>query len=195
MQIITPHVLDAVNIMSYELQCLGRWTEVTNGHHKELAKQALNCMITYIWATEISHTGIKIDFTKFPKIALFRSFTKTGLCDMIEDNLDTILELNKTSKTTFIKKITSSVGKGSIDSFINYLQVEPDCLEVQIYQAATKVATWIELHEIRNRIDKKDFRLKRKQVKKSLRNFSVLPCYRKIMQHRYVFVGQSTQQM
>lgn len=183
--IVTPHVSDAINIMSYELQCLSRWSEVTNGHHKELAKQALNCMITYIWATEISHHGIKVDFTKFPKIALFRSFTKTGLCDMIEENLDTILKLNKTSKTTFIEKITSNTGKESIDFFIRYLQVDPNCLEVQIYQAATKIATWIELHEIRNLIDKKDFRTKRKQLQKALHNFSVLPCYRKIMHPRY----------
>lgn len=183
--IITPDVLDAVNIMSYELQCLGRWSEVTNGHHKELSKQGLNCMIAYIWATEIAHSGIKIDFSKFPKIALFRSFTKTALCDVIEDNLDIILMLNHTPKSKFIETITSNAGKNHIDDFIHFLQVEPDCLEVQIYQAATKIATWIELHEIRNLIDKKDFRIKRKQIKKSLRSFSELPCYRKINHRPY----------
>ena len=187
MKIVTPEVVDRVHITLYELQCLNRWSEVTKGHHKELAKQALNCMIAYIWATEISHSGIKVDFTKFPKIALFRCFTKTVICDMIEENLDTILELNNTPKSEFIEKITSNAEENSIADFFEFLQVEPNCLEVQIYQAATKIATWIELHEIRYRIGK-DFSSKRKQIKNCLHSFSKLPCYKKIMKTRYKII-------
>ena len=107
--IISLKDLLAVNNMLFELLCLRRWSEVTvtNGKFTEQSKQALNNMIVYFWAKELEHTGVVIDYTKFPKIALFRGFTKTLQCDVSEQNLEIIFKLGNVSKASFTEMIWS----------------------------------------------------------------------------------------
>lgn len=186
-QLITASDLEAVNTMLYELLCLRRWSEVTvsNGNFTESAKQGLNCMIAYVWAAEIAHSGIKVDFTRFPKIALFRSFTKTVQCDVSESNLDTIFHLGNVSKTSFTEMIWDSVSKCTSLEFYKHLQVSPNCLEAQIYRAATKVATLLELKELRNLIDERDYLAKVALQEESISHFADLPCFNIIMSETY----------
>lgn len=186
-QLVTIDDLLAVNNMLYELLCLRRWSEVTvtNGKFTEVAKQGLNCMITYFWATEIIHTGVEVDFTKFPKLALFRGFTKTMQCDVSESNLDIIFHLGNVSKSSFTEMIWSEVEQNTSKEFFQHLQVEPDCLEARIYRAATKVSTLLELKEIRGLIDEKDYFTKEQQLIAVLDEFSDLPCFDIIMSEAY----------
>lgn len=186
-QIITGKDLAAVNTMLFELLCLRRWSEVTvtSGKYTELSKQSLNCMIAYIWATEIAHSGITVDFTQFPKIALFRSFTKTVQCDVNETNLDIIFHLGNVSKCNFNQMIWDSVENCTSKSFFHHLQVNPDSLESQIYRAATKVSTLLELKEIRNLISEKDYLAKLAMQEETINHFSGLPCFDIIMSETY----------
>lgn len=186
-QIITTKDLHAVNNMLFELLCLRRWSEVTvtNGKFTEVSKQALNCMITYFWATEISHTGVEVDFTKFPKLALFRGFTKTMQCDVSESNLDIIFHLGNVSKASFNEMIWAAVEKSTSKNFFQHLQVAPDCLETRIYRAATKVSTLLELKEIRGLIAEVDYLVKEEQLMSVINKFSDLPCFDIIMSDAY----------
>lgn len=186
-QIITIDDLMSVNNMLFELLCLRRWSEVTvtNGKFTEVAKQGLNCMVTYFWATEISRTGVSIDFTKFPKLALFRGFTKTMQCDVSESNLDIIFSLGNISKTSFNEMIWESISKSTSEPFYHHLQIEPDCLEARIYRAATKVSTLLELKEIRGLIAEKDYLLKESQQNAVIQEFADLPCFEQIMSEPY----------
>lgn len=186
-QIITTKDLAAVNNMLFELLCLRRWSEVTvtNGKFTESSKQALNCMITYFWATEIAHTGTKVDFTMFPKLALFRGFTKTMQCDVSESNLDIIFHLGNVSKKSFNEMIWAAVEKSTSKSFFQHLQVPTDCLEARIYRAATKVSTLLELKEIHGLIAEKDFLTKEGQLQEVINEFSDLPCFDIIMSDAY----------
>ena len=186
-QIVTPKDLYAVNSMLFELLCLRRWSEVTvtNGKFTEVSKQALNCMISYFWATEIAHTGAYVDFTKFPKLALFRGFTKTMQCDVSECNLDIIFQLGSIRKKDFSEMIWDEVSRNTSKTFFQHLQVETDCLEARIYRAATKVSTLLELHEIRNLIAEKDYKLKCSQLKAILSEYADLPCFDTIMSAEY----------
>lgn len=186
-KIITLKDLRAVNNMLFELLCLRRWSEVTvtNGKFTEVSKQALNCMITYFWATEIAQEGIEVDFTKFPKLALFRGFTKTMQCDVSEANLETIFHLGNVSKSSFNEMIWAAVERSTSKNFFKHLQVEPNCLEARIYRAATKVSTLLELKEIRGLIDEKDYLLKESQLMAVIDGFSDLPCYEQIMSDPY----------
>lgn len=185
--IVSPQDLEAVNHMLDELICLHRWSEVTvtSGSFTEQSKQGLNCMIAYIWAQEMKHAGFSVDFTKFPKIALFRGFTKTQQCDVSETNLDTIFRLGNVSKANFAEMIWGVIEENCSPEFFNHLQVDPDCLEAQIYRAATKVATLLELKEIRGLIAPKDYSLKVTQQLDVIRKFSNLPCYDIIMSDAY----------
>lgn len=186
-QIVTIKDLKAINNMLFELLCLRRWSEVTvtNGKFTEVSKQALNCMISFFWATEIAHTGVKVDFTQFPKLAIFRGFTKTLQCDVSEANLDIIFHLGNVSKANFNEMIWDSVAKSTSKSFFEHLQVDSNCLEARIYRAATKVSTLLELKEIRGLIAEKDYLLKEKQLLAVLSEFSNLPCYERIMSTPY----------
>lgn len=185
--IITTQDLKAVNQMLYELQCLPRWSEVlvTNGRFSEQAKQGLNCMITYIWAKEIEHAGFPVDFTKFPKIALYRGFTKTQQCDVGEQNLEIIFTLGNVSKKNFAEMISYAVQKETSKTFFQHLQFDCDSLETRIFKAATKVSTLLELKEIGRLIDEKDYQLKEIQLKEALNQFSDLPCFDIIMSASY----------
>lgn len=185
--IVTEKDLKAVNNMLYKLLCLRRWSEVavTSGNFTEQAKQALNCMIAYVWATEIAHSGVNVDFAKFPKIALFRGFTKDKQCDISEQNLETIFKLGNVSKSNFNEMISYAVEKETSKAFFQHIQVNPECLESRIYRAATKVSTLLELKEIRRLIDEKDYELKKTQLKALLNEFSDLPCFDIIMSDSY----------
>jgi len=96
-KLIQPNDLKVVNTMLYELTCLRRWSEVTveAGKYTELGKQALNCFISFILGIEAQNMGQVVDFTKFPKIAIVRGFTKTYQCDVPEQNLEEIITLGK----------------------------------------------------------------------------------------------------
>lgn len=177
----------AVNDMLFELLCLRRWSEVTvtNGKFTEQSKQALNCMITYFWANELEHAGHTIDYTKFPKLALFRGFTKTLQCDVSEQNLEIIFKLGNVSKSNFTEMIWSEIEKKCSPEFYQHLQVDSNCLEARIYRAATKVSTMLELKEIRGLIAEKDYLLKEKQLQEVLKEFYDLPCFEQIMSAPY----------
>ena len=186
-QIFDNNDLQSVNNMLYELLCLRRWSEVTvtNGKFTEVAKQGLNCMLTYIWATEIANTGVIVDFTKFPKLALFRGFTKTIQCDVSESNLEKIFRLGNVSKSSFTEMIWSAIQKKTTKNFFQHLKVDPNCLEARIYQAATKVSTLLELKELRGLIAEKDYLSKEIQQKAVILEFSDLPCFDTIMSESY----------
>lgn len=185
--IIAPKDLDAINNMLYELLCLHRWSEVTvtSGSFTEQSKQGLNCMISYIWAQEAKHAGFCVDFTIFPKIALFRGFTKTQQCDVSETNLDTIFKLGNVSKANFSEMIWGVIENNCSPEFFKHLQVDPSCLEAQIYKAATKVATLLEIREIRGLIAKTDYSLKEAQQLEVVNSFANLPCFDIIMSDSY----------
>lgn len=179
--------LKAVNNMLFELLCLRRWSEVTvtNGKFTEQSKQALNCMITYFWAQEMKHAGFPVDFTKFPKLALFRGFTKTMQCDVSESSLEIIFKIGNVSKASFTEMIWADVERNTSKAFFQHIQVDPNCLEARIYRAATKVSTLLELKEIRGLIADKDYHAKKRQLDAVLNEFSDLPCYEQIMSDSY----------
>lgn len=185
--IVTYKDLLAINTMLYELLCLHRWSEVTEnkGSYTEQSKQALNCLIAYIWAKAIEHAGYPVDFTKFPKLILFRGFTKTQQCDISENNLNKIFAHGNVSYASFREMIWGEIEKSCSPAFYQHLQVDSNCLEAFIYKAATKVATLLELKEIRRFIDEKDFLLKQEQLHEDLKEFSGLPCYDQIMSESY----------
>lgn len=176
-RVVSVKDLVAVNTMLYELTCLRRWSEVTveGGKYTELSKQALNCIITYFWANEAKAKGEIVDFTKFPKLAIRRGFVKDFQCDVPEANLEIIFHLGNVSKKDFNEVIWQQVSKVTTPAFLGFLSVDHDCLEARIYRAATKIATLIELNEIKAGISQKDFNLKKAQIQDALVEFSDLP--------------------
>lgn len=184
---ITLGDLQAVTWMHLGILCLPRWSEFlyTPGKYTELGKQALNCAIAFFWATEISHSGVEVDFTQFPKLALSRGFTKTIQCDIPEANLSCILKQAGISEDCFRIAVIEKVENHISHDFSTYLHVNPESLESRIYRAATKVATLLELRGIRKLVDERDYDVKEAQVLEALAGYSTLPCYEQIMSAQY----------
>ena len=69
--------LEAINEVFKRLNNLRRWTEfITEGKYDEISKQSLNCIISFVLATEAENEGQVIVWERFPKIALYRAFQK-----------------------------------------------------------------------------------------------------------------------
>lgn len=185
---IGPMDLRSVNTMLYELTCLHRWSDVlvVPGKYTEIAKQAFNCMIAFIWSQEAIHEGHSIDFTIFPKVAISRGFVKSFQCDIPETNFDRIFHLGNVSKETFEEMIDSQISKITTESFRQHLIFDSNSLESRIYKGATKLATLLELQEIKNAISLKDYRKKQQQLLDIVSSYSDLPGFKKMISPNYM---------
>ncbi len=196
MDIIQSQDLLSLNNTLFELNCLRRWSEVVEKRKfAELPKQALNSMVSYVWAIEAVHEGYDIDFTLFPKIAISRSFTKSIQCDIPEHNLAEIFRLGKVSKVTFDEMILEELSKVVSESLFEHLKFDSNSLESKIFRAATKLSTLLELEEIRNSIPSKEYHKKKKHLQTDLSSFSTLPGYTKILLEPYLDIFRDYSQL
>lgn len=138
------------------LNNLRRWTSlITEDKYNELAKQALNCIVCFILAIEYEfENGVCLDWTKFPKIALFRAYQKVFVnYDIPEKTLHAIGELGNITKETYIEVTKNKISKKVSPKFSEFLVSACGTREELIYKAATKLATFVELQDIRQKIN------------------------------------------
>ena len=195
--IVNAKDLSSINKTLFELACLQRWSEiiVDPGKYSELAKQALNSMITYVWSVEALNEGESIDFTVYPKIIISRALTKCIQCDIPEINLDRIFQLGKVSREDFNKMIFDEYSKQLSENFFNQIKFDDNSIEARIFKASTKLATILELREIKNTISNKDFKKKEKQLMAELKVFSNLQGYEKVNSESYLEVFEDFSQL
>ena len=187
-----------VNNTLFELTCLRRWSEINvdAGKYTELAKQAFNCFIAFIWSVEAIALGYRIDFTLDPKIAISRAFRKSVQCDIPEYNLEKIFNLGKISKASFDEMIQKELFDLTSKDFFKHLTTfDLDSLEVQIYKGATKLATLLELEEIRNGISTKEYQKKNRILKEDVKSFSNLPGHEKMISEQYLDIFRDYSQL
>lgn len=149
MKQITYKQLKATNDVFTRLNNLRRWTEfTTQSKYNELAKQALNCIIAYMLANCAEHQGKSICYDNFPRIALGRAYAKVYVYfDTPEHKIDEICKLSGISKKKFDIEATKIIAEKTDIEFAEFLSKGIGEYEVQIYKAATKIATYIELLE------------------------------------------------
>lgn len=149
-------IYEALNKLNQGNNNLRRWTSfITKGSHDEISKQALNSAICYMLAVEVQKAGLKVNFNLFPKIAIYRSFQKVYVnYDIPEHILEEIcylgkIDFNENFKTATLNTIRDVAG----EEFAEFLKQGCDTLEERIYKAATKIATLLELKEIKNNVN------------------------------------------
>jgi len=149
MKQITFQHLKATNDVFTRLNNLRRWTDfTTQGKYNELAKQALNCTIAFMLANCAENAGKSIRYEDFPRIALGRAFAKVYVYfDTPEHKINEICELSGISKEEFDVVATDIIAEKTDAEFADFLAKGIGEYEVQIYKAATKIATYIELLE------------------------------------------------
>lgn len=139
----------ATNDVCTKLNNLRRWTDFTTQQkYNELAKQAFNCIVAFMLAHHAESKGKTICYEKFPRIAIGRAFAKVYVYfDTPEHKINEICNLNGISKDEFDIVATKIISEKTDKEFAQFLSEERGEYEVQIYKAATKIATYIELFE------------------------------------------------
>ena len=156
--LVTTQVVKSMSHTLTELSCLNRWSAYINDYrYNELNKQSLNSVIAFFLAAEAENDGKKVDITKFPKIILHRAFEKLVLCDIREDFIDRILKLGSIDKKIFNKTIKNCIEKQMGKKFSAFINIDNECLESKIFQAATKLGTKLELFELKAQIPEEDY--------------------------------------
>ena len=170
--------LKAINEVFKRLNCLRRWTSVTSdSKYNELAKQALNCVIVYILTSYAEENGYKIKWDRFPKIALYRSFQKTYVnYDTKEHTLKEICSIGNIPESAFEVATMDIVTDETNGDFSYFISEGIGTIEMDIYRAATKIATLVELQEHASSIDGFDtYRHKFVEIQKSIEQFKSIP--------------------
>lgn len=149
MKQITFKHLKSTNDVCTKLNNLRRWTDFTTQQkYNELSKQAFNCITAFILAHYAEHEGKSICYENFPRIAIGRAFAKVYVYfDTPEHKIHEICALSGIKKTEFDKVATKIIAEKTDDEFADFLSKGIGEYEIQIYRAATKIATYIELLE------------------------------------------------
>lgn len=138
------------------LNNLHRWTSlISEGKYNELAKQALNCLVSFILATEYeTRENVRLDWNAFPKIALFRAYQKVFVnYDIPENILHEICRMGEIPEGSFVQVTKEIIEEKTSSDFADWLFQGCGTTEEKIYRAATKIATHIELRDIRQKIN------------------------------------------
>ena len=141
-----------INQVLQRLHNLPRWSIIADEDQKydELSKQGLNCIIAYFIIAYCEHEGKSVKLENFFKISMFRSFKKCELADIHKKVIDEFCD----SSSGAVKELFEEVipyyhiqKKTTNPDFASYLFDGLGTLEDDIYNAATKIATYIELLE------------------------------------------------
>ncbi|MCI8621031.1 MAG: HD domain-containing protein [Clostridia bacterium] len=183
--LVTPKTVRVTVKNLTELHSIYRWSScIADYRFNELNKQAMNAGIAYILAHEAQEVGKDVNMTKLPKIIMHRVFEKLFLCDIREDYLERILRLGNISRADFDNVIETCIEQEMGKSFADFIDVKRECFETRIFQAAVKLATKMELFEIRRQIPETDYISKVRDIDPILLGFSDIPGFAKIS-HEY----------
>lgn len=172
-------VLGGVIEMCKKNFALPRWyDEVRDFAFHEDDKQALNGMICWFLAEITANMGVHIDWTLFPKVAIYRGFDKAAKCGIKDEVYDELNEAHSALKEKFSQYVDSFIIEMTSEEFIRHIEVSPDCLESRIYSAAVAIASWVEVDELSNSayISKKNLSKMKNSVQKRLDKYLDLPC-------------------
>lgn len=167
----------ATNEMLKRLIRLKRWTDiVSDDSFNEMAKQALNSLICYILACFAEAAGELIDWTRFPKYALYRSFEKTYVVfNTPKSKYLEIFQMGNISPAEFEKATKRKIAEIVDPEFSEYLFEAVGTTEARIYKASTCIATYIELLQLQPRCEGTKFTKKLTDVTNEMAKYRDIP--------------------
>lgn len=162
------------------LNNLKRWSsDITESGRNELGKQALNVICCYILATEYEvRTEKRLDWSLFPKIALFRAFQKAYVNVDIRENTLHEIEGSENPQKLFNKVTARVIDHETDEDFCDCIKEGCETLEESIFKAATKIATLLELLEIKNKVH--NFKDVYNEIVSSAKQYYDIPGFRSI---------------
>lgn len=140
----------ALNKVIRKLNVIRRWTgTMTDPRYDEISKQTLNCIMAFFLATEAARRGVAIDWIRIVKTAIYRAFQKAYIFyDTPEHIYKEICEIGNIHYEEAMKKATHTIIVDETDEeFADYIEECYNTTEKQIFEAATKIATFYEHKE------------------------------------------------
>ena len=167
--IVTIENLKAVNEVLMRLNHMRRWTDMmSDPRFNELAKQALNWIITYFLSCYYEQENGALNWERFPKIALHRSFQKAFVNYNTPENIiDEILALSDETgldRKMFRLLTSNKIAEETTSEFSQFLTEGLGSMELELFQNASKIATLIELDSNIEKMGHELYAKKRSQI-------------------------------
>lgn len=174
--------IKATNEMLKRLIGLRRWTDiVSDDSFNEMAKQALNSLICYILASFAEHNGQFIDWTRFPKYALYRAYEKVYVVfNTPKSKYLEIFQMGNISPVEFEKATKRKIAEVVDPEFSEFLSDSLGTTEAKIFKAATAIATNIESLQLQSRCEPTKFTKKLTDVSKEMEKYRDIPGFNEI---------------
>lgn len=174
--------IKATNEMLKRLIRLKRWTDiVSDDFFNEMAKQALNSLICYILACFAEAKGDFIDWTRFPKYALYRAYEKVYVVfNTPKSKYLEIFQTGEISPSEFEKATKRKIAEVVDPEFSEFLSDSLGTTEAKIFKAATTIATRIELLQMKPRCEDDKFEQKREDVDDDMSKYMDIPGFQEV---------------
>lgn len=156
---------------------LRRWTSfVTEDRYNELNKQALNCITVFLLSAVAESNGAKIHWENYPKITLFRAYQKAYVFfDTPENLMEEARKLGGIPEGAFDEATVAIISDNTDSLFSNYLSEPKGSFEERIYKAATKIATYIELVENKDKCNRDEYLRKIQEIVREIEKYEDIP--------------------
>lgn len=172
----------ATNEMLKRLIRLKRWTDImSDDSFNEMAKQALNSLICYILACFAEAKGEFIDWTRFPKYALYRAYEKVYVVfNTPKSKYLEIFQMGAISPSEFEKATKRKIAEVVDPEFSEFLSDSLGTIEAKIFKAATTIATYIELLQLQNRCEPTKYSAKLRDVLDEMAKCKDIPGFKEV---------------
>lgn len=170
----------ALNNVFLRLCLLRRWTsDMSENKYSELAKQALNLIITFFLACEEENAGKAVNWTNFPKIAIYRAFQKAYVYFDISDNkIERIFEIGGLDLAEIPKATKTIIERETDEEFSKFICEVTKTREFWLFKGATKIATYLELVENERNFNDRYFQ-KSQEIVQNLKEFETIEGFKK----------------
>ena len=170
---------EGLNRMFRVINNIRRWTEImTDPKYDEISKQTLNCILCFFLAKENERMGKPINWTRIVKAAIYRAFQKAYIFyDTPEHIYKEICEVGKIPYEKVMRDTTHTIiAEETDEEFADFLEDCCNTYEKELYEAATKIATYFEYKENETRRTEKGMYLYT-----SLAKYENIPGFKEIL--------------
>lgn len=150
-----------------------RWSTIKRqDEYNEMAKQAMNAIVAYLIASFAEEEGYKVSWENIPRASLYRAFQKVyAMSDTPEYIYESLMVDEQQLEEATLKEIT----KKADEAFAKELLHGWKSYEGQIYKAAMKIVTLLELLEYERECEPRIFAKKYQEVQDSMQKYMLIP--------------------
>jgi len=173
------------------LNCLPRWSAHIQDNYTEVSKLAFNCQIATILFEIVAYEQRNnlhfaeypdIHFDYLPRIALYRAFEKYEKCDILDETYQKLFAEHQALEEHFLSYMRNKVISMTSPQFFDHISGLENTFEMQIYKAATALATYYESLEIRRMVSEKPFsEIQERQIER-LKKYKDFPIIRDLFE-------------